>query len=119
MNPARLMTIPCTITTRTGDGAADVYNDPTDTDATVDTVCWHHPGKVGGQTQQAGAEQTGLAELSTQDEAFYFPPATAWAAASTVTVGGVTFEAFGPAAPFLHPRTHQVVLVAANTKRAE
>lgn len=107
MNPARLIKRPCVVTTA-ADGEPDRYNDITDTETHVATVCWLH---------QLGADEITVNEnTQIQTSTIWLLPAFAGRPivrihvdAALVTgdiVGGEPYELTGPPNAARNARTN-------------
>lgn len=108
MNPARLMTISCTVTTVT-EGAKDQYGDPTESTATTTTTCWLE--------QIRRDDLTGDTDVQDERWTIYLPSATSLTGRDRVTVDSVAYEVKGPPWEATNPRTGAVEYVAATLVR--
>lgn len=97
MTLAALLNLPCTITRRTQNGAADDYGNPTYTTTTTTTVC--------ELQQQVASEDVVDRDGQASDSILILPAGTGIDGGDKVTVSGVDYEVDGPPWAARNPRT--------------
>lgn len=109
---ARLLTRPCTITSRTDSGEVNDYGDPVLTETTTETVC-----ELQKQVRRASEEPAAAGELSDTLWDLFLPAGTTVGTGDVVTVDGATYEMVGAPWAVRHPRTGEETHVEAGVRR--
>lgn len=97
MTLAALLNLPCTITRRTQNGAADGYGNPTETTTVTTTVC--------ELQQQFAGEDVTDSNVQSSDFLLVLPAGTGIDGGDKVTIDGSDYEVDGPPWSARNPRT--------------
>lgn len=109
MDPARLMTLPCTVTPMSVTSTDDRGDDVLTAGTPVDTTCWIE--------QTASSEQTAGTHTTDETMRLFLPPATVIDADDRVTVEGLTYELTGPPWLAFNPRSRTHTHLEAQIRR--
>jgi hypothetical protein len=112
MSIERLLTQPCTITTRTS-GGVDENLDPIENETTTQTVCYLESQPV-LRLQENQAER----DLTRSNAICFLPAGTAITSEDAVTVGPLTYEVIGEPEHVWNPRLAVESHVRCHVQRA-